>query len=77
MTRYKKLLLGAILARLSTVLIVSLGLFLMPKDQNALLMGIVYVILIAVGGYQVRQIIDYLAMDEQELIDQVTWERKQ
>jgi hypothetical protein len=77
MTRYKKLLLGAILARLSTVLIVSLGLFLMPKDQNTLLMGIVYVILICIGGYQVRQIIDYLAMDEQELIDQVTWEQKQ
>lgn len=76
MSRYRKLLLGAILGRLSTILLVILGIILMPKNQHPLLVGFVICFLGIVGWGQIEKIIDYLVMDRREFIRQIKWERK-
>lgn len=75
MSKYKRLLLGAILGRVSTVLLVLLGIILMPKNQHPLIIGIVVCFLGAIGWGQIQKIIDYLAMDRIEFIRQIKWER--
>lgn len=77
MSKYQKLLLGAILGRVSTILLVLLGIILMPKDQHPLLIGLVVCFLGAIGWGQIQKIIDYLAMDRIEFIRQIKWEREQ
>lgn len=76
MTTYRRLLLGAILGRVSTILLILLGIVLMPKDQNPILIGVVVTFLGIVGWGQIQKIIDYLAMDKKEFIAQIKWERK-
>ena len=75
MTIYQRLLLGMISGRVSTLIIIALGLILMPKDQNPFAMGFVCVLLIIVGGAQIYHIINYLSMSKLELIQQIRWER--
>lgn len=71
---YREALLRGIGGRIVTILLLVLGLVLMPKDQNSLAVGFVFILFILIGGSQIFQIINYLSMDRDELVAQVEWE---
>lgn len=74
--RYRRLLTLAIISRVFMILLAVSLLLLFHSSNYPFLTGLATVVVGLFSWLNAKQIIDYLAMDEEEFIEQIKWEMK-
>lgn len=76
MNRYRRFLTVAVLSRLFMVVLAVTLLLIFHSPEYPFLTGLATVVVGLFSWLNLHQIVDYFAMDEEEFIEQIKWERK-
>lgn len=76
MNRYRRLFTVAVLSRLLVIAIAVTLLLVFHSPEYPFLTGLATVVVGLFSWLNLYQIVDYFAMDEEEFIEQINWERK-